>query len=365
MIKTVLVDDEEVGMEVIRFLLADDPDVQICGAYTNPFAALDHLEQQEVDAFFLDIEMPGMSGIDLARHIKKHNPSIHIVFITAYRAFALEAFDLYSLDYMLKPITKQRLDKAVSRLKGVIGDCPAAKGVSIRTFGDFQVTDSSSNQPFVWKTNKVKELCAFFIHHEGSLLERDYIVEALWPDVNVDKAKISLYTGISYLRKVFKEHGMEEIILKNGSAYYIDIERLNCDCIEWNKMMSNGTHERTYMEKRLDLYTGDYMEMTGFHWAQEKREYIRRQMLELLQQLEADYELAGMEKAWIHSLEKQLELSPYSDDVCQRLMNAYAKTGNRTEAVIVYRRFAELLEEDIGIQPSTATCALLASIMGQ
>lgn len=363
MINVLLVDDEEVGMEVIHILLSAYEDIYVCGKYTNPYDALDHVDHHDVDAIFLDIEMPELSGINLAERIKKKNPAIHIIFVTAHKEFALEAFDVYSLDYILKPVTKQRLAKSVSRLKSVVTHQAIMQEVSIRTFGDFEVTQALTGQPFIWKTSKVRELCAFFVHHEGGKLDRDYIIDTLWPDVSVDKAKTNLYTCISYLRKVFKENGVDQIILKNGSAYYMELNQVSCDSVQWSQIISQGKYDQESAEKLLVLYTGDYMGMMGFHWAEEKREQIVRQMIEVLRNLEGDYRASGMVKEVLICLEKQFELSPYSDDVCQRLMNAYVDAGNRREAVMVYRRFAKLLEEDIGLQPSSATEALLTAIM--
>ncbi|WLR51307.1 response regulator [Bacillus tianshenii] len=367
MIKVLLIDDEETALDIMGIFLSEFTEVQVCGRYCNPLKALEHLEQERIDAVFLDIEMPGLSGMEVARKISELNKQIQVIFVTAHMDFAVEAFSLESLDYLLKPITKPRLSQAVNRLlKAVPKEEQVDSSISVRCFGQYDVYSHEKHESFAWKTMKVRELCAYLIHHEGEAVDRERIIDILWPNVTVDKAKTSLYTCISFLRKAFKEYGMENIVLKKGFAYYIDQSQLSCDLIKWRNTLKaiepiNGANVSQY-EALVNMYPEDYM--IDYNWAEEKREYIRKKMLNVCNELSDYYkEIGEIEKA-VEYIEKEMQLSRYSDEICQRLIDIYLEMNNRTAALMVYQNFEQLLQEELGIEPSIQTQQLLSKIKG-
>jgi two-component system, LytTR family, response regulator AlgR len=117
-LRILVVDDEAPARKRLRDLLDDcraDFDLQVVGEAGDGVAALDLLNRQEVDVALVDIRMPAMDGLELARHAQKlpHPPAI--VFTTAFDAYAVKAFDLNALDYLMKPIRKERLAAALQR----------------------------------------------------------------------------------------------------------------------------------------------------------------------------------------------------------------------------------------------------------
>lgn len=92
---------------------------EVAGAYQDPGAALDAVRADPPDAVFLDVEMPGMNGMELARHICELDADVQIVFVTAYEQYAIGAFELSAVYYVLKPITPERILKAVRRVERV------------------------------------------------------------------------------------------------------------------------------------------------------------------------------------------------------------------------------------------------------
>lgn len=117
MLKSLIVDDESSARQNVRSLL------KIYRPHDEIFEAQDTLEalriitEQNPQLLFLDIEMPGESGIDLLRKIHKTHPEIHVVFITAYAHFAIEAIKCEAFDYILKPIDKEEFRKTLTRLE--------------------------------------------------------------------------------------------------------------------------------------------------------------------------------------------------------------------------------------------------------
>lgn len=112
-LKSIIVDDEWLVREELKTLLAEYPQLELVGEAANVSQAIDLVKEKAPDVIFLDIQMPGASGFDL---LEQADISSKIIFITAYDQYALKAFEVNALDYLLKPIQKERLAKTVQRL---------------------------------------------------------------------------------------------------------------------------------------------------------------------------------------------------------------------------------------------------------
>lgn len=109
-----IIDDEPFAIKVIQEHLEHfSEQIECVGFYTNPIEAMPHLNKKEIDILFLDINMPSISGIEFLKAIP-HQP--YVIFTTAYREFAVDAFELNALDYLVKPISAGRFLKAMNKL---------------------------------------------------------------------------------------------------------------------------------------------------------------------------------------------------------------------------------------------------------
>ena len=111
-VKCIIVDDEPVAREVLNDLLARIDSVEVIGLCKNALEAFNLINEKEVDLVFLDINMPEISGLSFAKSI---NSDIRIIFTTAYREYAVEGFDLRAVDYLLKPISFERLFQSINK----------------------------------------------------------------------------------------------------------------------------------------------------------------------------------------------------------------------------------------------------------
>jgi len=114
-VKALLIDDEPFARRELRGLLADLPEIEVCGEAGNAREALELVADIRPDLLFLDIEMPGRSGFEFLEALPPPHP--RVIFTTAYDAFAIRAFEVNALDYLLKPIHPQRLAASLERLK--------------------------------------------------------------------------------------------------------------------------------------------------------------------------------------------------------------------------------------------------------
>jgi two-component system, LytTR family, response regulator len=114
-----LVDDEALALKRLQRMLAATKRVQVAGAFTDPVNAVPAILEAKPDILFLDIEMPGMTGFEMLAHLQ---PQPWVVFTTAYDRYALEAFGVNSVDYLLKPIEAAHLDRALDKIERLRGE---------------------------------------------------------------------------------------------------------------------------------------------------------------------------------------------------------------------------------------------------
>ena len=115
-LKVFLVDDEPLALKRLSRLLLETAKVEIIGQTTEPLKALQVIPKCKLDAIFLDIQMPELTGFELLQKLKSYPP---VIFTTAFDEFALKAFEVFSVDYLLKPIEFERLEVTLEKLERI------------------------------------------------------------------------------------------------------------------------------------------------------------------------------------------------------------------------------------------------------
>jgi len=129
MLRVLIAEDEKPAREELKYLISRNRDLRVVGEAENGREAVDLCETLAPDLVFLDIDMPVMNGIEAAEGILKGNGCTRIVFVTAYDEFAIKAFELRAVDYLLKPVTHARFDETISRLREQAG--PGHRGEAV------------------------------------------------------------------------------------------------------------------------------------------------------------------------------------------------------------------------------------------
>lgn len=119
-LKALIVDDEYPARKELRFLLEQFENVEVVGEATNAHEALTLIKALDYSILFLDIQMPGMTGLELGNHIKELPKAPKVIFVTAYDEYAIEAFEVEAVDYLLKPIDEKRLARAIDKIAKAI-----------------------------------------------------------------------------------------------------------------------------------------------------------------------------------------------------------------------------------------------------
>lgn len=217
-ISVMVIDDEWPALDQMKRLLLQCEGVSSVLTYDNPREALAAASELKPDVLFLDIQMPELSGLTFAEKLLPVSPDTDIVFVTAYRNYAVEAFDLSAMDYLLKPVDPSRLLKTWNKLlskrlapgaAGAAGATGAAgRTTAFRLLGDYELT---SPQGLVkWRTHKAQELFAYlWIHRQGSV---SVILNDVFPQWNYEKGKQYLHTTVYQIRTTLKKAALEDKI---------------------------------------------------------------------------------------------------------------------------------------------------------
>jgi two-component system LytT family response regulator len=118
-LRALLVDDEDLARHAVRELLKPHPEISIVAECTNGFEALKAAAEHQPDLMFLDVQMPKLTGFDVLELI---DPQPAVIFVTAYDEFAMKAFEVHAVDYLLKPVGQERFEAALERAKSRIGE---------------------------------------------------------------------------------------------------------------------------------------------------------------------------------------------------------------------------------------------------
>ncbi|HZH93406.1 MAG TPA: LytTR family DNA-binding domain-containing protein [Tissierellaceae bacterium] len=120
MIRCIVVDDEKPAREELAWMISRRGDFQVAATAENGIEALEKSWQTGAQLVFLDINMPGISGVQVAQELAKRENPPYIVFVTAYDKYAIKAFEVNAVDYLLKPVSEERLEKSLEKIKRII-----------------------------------------------------------------------------------------------------------------------------------------------------------------------------------------------------------------------------------------------------
>ena len=182
-LKILLVDDEPLARDRLRTLLGDiagQLPSEVVGEAGNGLAALAFLREQTVDVVLADIRMPGMDGIELAGHLGGLEPAPAVIFTTAYDNYAVQAFDLNALDYLLKPVRAQRLLTALQKIPAVARPDPALLaniGRAVRGGGRSHLSCHERGRLLLVPVNEILYLKADLKYVTARTVEREYLLD--------------------------------------------------------------------------------------------------------------------------------------------------------------------------------------------
>ena len=258
--RVICVDDENLILELTVTLCRELPEVSEVQGFLSAKEALLWLKSHRADVAILDIDMPEMDGLTLAAKIKEISPETAVIFQTGYSQYAVDAFQMHASGYLLKPVSKERIEKEI---KYVLSNSAEQRRAHIKaaTFGSFDIF--VDGEMVVFPRAKSKELLAYLIDRQGCSVSRSEAFAAIWEDAEYDRPmQKQLDVIIRSLRSTLEEYGISEILeLKSGYM------RVNSDLIECDLYR--------FFEGDIDAvnaFRGEYM--SAYPWASLTEAYM-------------------------------------------------------------------------------------------
>src|SRR5690606_16511948 len=201
MLRAILVDDEKHALNLLSKVISERDDMQVVGAYSDVSQLLNSVIELKPDVVFLDIEMPEMNGLQLGDQLRRMGLELEIVFVTAYRQYAFDAFDVAAIDYLLKPIAPDMLHRTIQRIMkrraASTKTAVQAPAVSIQCFGGFSIQRAGHAEPIRFPTAKAEELFAYLLMNRNSNISKWTLCDSLWPEQGGSKnSENNLHTTV-------------------------------------------------------------------------------------------------------------------------------------------------------------------------
>lgn len=346
----------------MKKLLNEFDSIEVIHTYTSPDEVLKNITVDNPDAIFLDIEMPEMNGIRLAKEIKKVVPNICIVFVTSYEKYAVKAFEIYATDYILKPISYERLKLTISRIFIECGVKPKKVRPShmISTFQSLSFVhckNKNEKMDVTWRTTKVRGVFIYLLHHREKLVLKDTLLDLFWPNLELKNGYNQLYSTIYQLRKTLSDIDVAVEIVNLDNGYKLRLHDVKLDVDIWDKQIAEtiSISKQNYSKYRalLDLYQGDYLQDEEYIWLEGERERLKISWINLAMKLanylEAEHKLSESISLYVLLLSK----TPYFELPYFKLMQLYSTLGDRPLVDIQYKKLCNMLHEHYdGTQPS-------------
>ncbi|HEX4278938.1 MAG TPA: LytTR family DNA-binding domain-containing protein [Bryobacteraceae bacterium] len=211
----IIADDEQLAREELKFLLDQIGDVEVVAVAANGIEALEAIERLDPALAFLDIQMPGLDGLSVVRRLREQNiEPPHVIFSTAYDQFAVEAFRLEAMDYILKPVERERLEETIGRARRLVADritepvAPAVGGRSSPAFTKLLLRSGTRNliidpDELIYATiaNGVITLATGHIEGQSNFRTLEELLAALDPDT-FWRAHRSYVVNVNRIREV-------------------------------------------------------------------------------------------------------------------------------------------------------------------
>lgn len=361
--RAVLIDDESLALDYLEQQLRKVCDLDSIKKFTDPMSSFEAILREDADVVFLDIQMPEIDGIEFAERLLERKPGLQVVFVTAYHEFAVQAFELNAVDYVLKPVGTERLRNTLTRLRlqdaRVNGPKPAEpRAIRMHLFREVLV-ESAENRlvPVRWRTAKAQELFLYLLQHRDRHARKDTLIEILWPEHEAGKAYSLLYTTIYHIRKTLEPYGSHFTISNLSEGYTLRLEHVKLDVEEWEAGLRIGTtipaDELAPYEKLAGLYRGDYLQDYDYWWAESERERLKLLWVRSTLHLAEAYLAAGQRESAISKYMEICERSPSMEEAHFALMKLFAEVNHHVAVQRQYDLLASVMREEINAPPSS------------
>lgn len=353
----VLIDDEQNALDYLEDLLSEYENIQVVGKYLNPTIGIENILKNDVDLVFLDINMPNVSGMDVAAELKENNPDMFIVFVTAYNEYALNAFEVDAIDYLMKPVLQERLDKTLTKIKRLKGNEPIEAKMKISMLRKLQfILPDSEPVSIQFKMTKVQHLFIYLLHHRTKLVRKEQLIDMLWDDLEEKNAYSQLYNAIYIIRKKLIPYQKFIEIMTFPDSYRLDLKNAITDVDGFESVIPTlpKLTEETYPfhQQVIDIYTENFLLDYDYMWVENERYRLQTLWVNIVIDLLRWYYSTKKYDLAMKLCLKLCAIAPLTEKAYYYLMLINAERGANSSVHYHYSQLRDVLYREIQEEPS-------------
>lgn len=371
--RTIIIEDDNLMLEAAKIIIEKNNYLNIVEAFNDANEALERLEELHPEVVFLDVEMPNISGIQVAKKIEKFNSNIQIVFVTAYEKYALDAFKVSAADYIVKPITEEQVNATVKKLikykDGIRFFEKETNRSKICTFGNFEVYGNKENELIKWPTAKVEELFAYFVVNRGNEVDRWILCDLLWPNASPEKALHNLHNSIYRLKNILKNNAIEANVIYENRSYKMNFNTINCDLWKYEDYIKLNLEIKEQnieeYEKIIKLYKGSLFENKDYLWAIDLKVKLDEFFLSVCKSLAKYFYNRELYYKSEEYLRRIIRENPLDEDLVDLAMKTNYQFKNKIGIINTYNSLKKVLIEEIDAFPRESTKKLYLELINK
>lgn len=357
--KVLLVDDDQAILLILAKMLRKIEYIEIVGSYHTTEDAYNHLIKESVDILFVDINMPRENGIEFAKRTRLQMPNLMIIFITAHKEYALDAFEIYAFDYIVKPLSQSRLISTLDRAKDRLSlakhhhkyDCEYK--ISVHCFNSLDLFSSEGDKIKIG-SSKSYEVLAYLILKREKITSKWEIIDDIFPEIASNNAETYLNTSVYRLRKAFEPFGLKDNIIFANDGYRLRLNGIYVDVFDFeehirSKMNINLSNYEEALKIGI-LYQGELFGKKDYIWALPERERLCELYWDYLKKLCKFYYENNRLSLALNTLKEMLLINELDEETHYLLMDIYMQQSKYHLALKQYERYKAIIQE-FGVKP--------------
>ncbi|MBR2666576.1 MAG: response regulator [Oscillospiraceae bacterium] len=252
--RAIVVDDEPLMLRRFMRLSAEIPDLTVVGQFESAKKALSYAEENPVEVAFLDVAMPVVNGIELAKELRRIRPDILIVFVSAYEEYIWDCNQIGGDYYVIKPYSRETLEMVMERIRLLAQR--QQKEIYVQTFGRFLVLRNGKPLPI---SGKAKEILALVVTRRGKEISNEEIYRTIWENRPYGNVEMTVYyNALRKLKAILKEAELSDLLISTQRGQLVNTALFDCDYYAWqDKNMS--ARDRFEGEFMSEYSWGEYI----------------------------------------------------------------------------------------------------------
>lgn len=356
MLRMMIVDDEELpAMRLKRILTEIDEWCEI-ETFLDPLEAYDYAKSHPVDIAFLDISMPDVNGMKLSSLLMDIHQSIKIIFVTGFDEYAVRAFEINALDYVMKPVTVERLTITMEKIGRAHRTVFTGTSLEVFLFGGMKINyqvAGGGRESIKLRSPKTEELFAFLVCKRT--VSREEIIDTLWSGLLPDKAWKNLNSTLYYIRKAIEASKCRCEITTTGNEIRLNADGFYCDLYEFERLLKEIRHESErnsdLLERAAALYTGPLLQGKSCEWAIPYIRHMEKQYIELMELSALHYRQRNQLMRALHYYSEIVKLDGTREDIHVEMIRVFIELGRKHEAARQYQQLEEMLLRELDARP--------------